>query len=323
MLWENAISRMDPPAHTRIRRKVSCHFSRRQAESIRSEVRCIVDEVFNQQGRSVDLVRSLSLPVPMKVLCRLLGLNERDWGDLEGWTNEFLNIFQPGLKTQEQSESISNASQHFVEFIGHFIDEKVRGEKDSLVGRLLTDQAGGASLSREELIGAVRGLITAGYETTAGTISAMCVCFANRPELVDELRENQSLIPRAVEEILRWETPVQLTTRYLGNDIVLHGERLTAGTAIGLLLGAANRDPDVFKEPDRVELHREAADHLSFGGGRHFCLGAYLARVELQEVAKAIAVRWRRIDMDPEKVTRRPNFQFRTIMHLPASPVWL
>lgn len=323
LLWRTAVSRMDPPEHARIRRRVSRPFTRRRAEGLRTVVREIAGEVLETivPGEPTDLVRRLSLPIPMKVLCRVLGVPEDDWGSLESWTNDFLTIFLPSAKTRDQFARIESASRQFVDYLDELIRSRRQNPAGDLISEFAADMDAKEGLSRDELIGAVRGLVTAGYETTAATISAACICFAERPDLIRRLRTDGESAAKAVEEILRWETPVQVSTRYLGRSVELYGRRLEAGTAIGLLLGAANRDPDVFPDPDRISLRRSGPDHLAFGGGRHFCFGAYLARVELQETLKAMASRWKRIELAPSAIERRRNFQFRTITHLPATPV--
>ena len=227
-------------------------------------------------------------------------------------------IFLPNVSGNEEIHRVQQASQNFIDYFGAMIDERRLKPRDDMTSDFaaVVDKENG--ISRAGLIGALRGLLTAGFETTAATISATFLGFAQQPEQLALLRENPDLIPGAVDELLRWETPVQVMVRYLGNDIQLGDSLLENGEACWLLLGAANHDPRRYSSPHAIDVARTATDHHSFGGGRHFCVGAYLARLELQLVLEQLSQRCRRIELRCDSVPRRQNFQFRSIESLPV-----
>lgn len=322
-LWRASLSMMDPPDHTRIRQLVGRAFTRRRAEALRPRVRVIVDEIFaGLEARDhLEIVRDLSLQLPMRVICELLGIERKDWEMLESWTPDVLKIFLPNANSAADLERLHRASQNFLDYFDRLIEARRREPRDDVTSSLAELEVANG-LTRDELVGAMRGLLTAGFETSAATISAAVLAFARQPEQLQLLQARPELVASAVEELLRWETPVQAQTRYLGAGLSLHGRELPRGSAMMLLLGAANRDPRRFANPERVDIALDCSDHVAFGGGRHFCLGAYLARVELQSVLETIALRWRRISVLDDPPMRRQHFQFRSIERMTAVVHW-
>jgi len=321
-LWRSAISMMDPPQHTRARRVIARPFSLRRVEQMRSMVADIVNEIFSElPSNQLEVVNDLALRVPMQVICKLLGIPAEDWPSLQAWTTDFLHIFLPNVGGAEEIARVQKASQNFINYFGGMIDARRAQPRDDITSDFaaLVDKENG--ISRIGLIGALRGLLTAGFETTAATISAAFLGFAKQPEQLELLRQNPELIPGAVDELLRWETPVQVLVRYLGRDIEPNGGSLQAGAACWLLLGSANHDPRHYPHPDKLDVSRAATDHHAFGGGRHFCVGAYLARLELQLVLQQMSQRYRRIELQCESAARKKNFQFPSIERLPVALV--
>lgn len=316
-MWQSAMSMMDPPEHTQVRRLVGRSFTRRRAEEMRPRIEALVDEVFQDlDGRAeFEVVADLALRVPMRVICGVLGIPESDWTMLQAWTPDFLRIFLPEAASPGDRARLDRASQNFMDYFGAMVDERLAVPRDDLTTGLAALHADGG-LSRDQLVGALRGLLTAGFETSAATITAGCLCLAERPDQLELLRARPDCVPAAVEEVLRWETPVRAHMRHLGSSRLIHGVELEAGAAVWLLLGSANRDPRRFADPDAVDVTRGDAAHLSFGGGRHFCLGAYLARVELQAVFSRFVRRYRAIERVTERPRRRPNFQFPSLERL-------
>ncbi len=316
-MWNSALSMMDPPEHTQVRRLVGRAFTWRRAEEMRPRIEALVEEVF--QGldgcAEFEVVGELALRVPMRVICGLLGIPESDWAMLQAWTPDFLRIFLPEAASPEDRARLDRASQNFMEYFGAMVDERLAAPQDDLTTALAALYADGG-LSRDQLVGVMRGLLTAGFETSAATITAGCLCLAEQPDQLALLRERPDCAPAAVEEVLRWETPVRAHMRHLGASRVFHGVELEAGAAVWLLLGSANRDPRRFPDPDVVDVTRGDVAHLSFGGGRHFCLGAYLARVELQAVFTRLVRRYRVIERVTEQPRRRLNFQFPSLERL-------
>jgi cytochrome P450 len=319
LLWDNALSMMDPPQHTRLRRVAARAFTSRQAEQLRPTIRKCVEDVLERVpiGEPVEVSGGFAAAIPMKVICMLLGIPERDWPELQAWTESFLPVFLPGNRNAAERAEIEAASTRFVDFFSRLLSSRRRHPGADLVSTLLAAEVDGQRLKEEALIGILRGLLTAGFETTASTITAGMLSL--EAEHRADLRANPDLIPNAVEELLRWETPVRLQARNITQPLALsHGE-LAKGSAVIVMLGAANHDPATFNEPDRLDIWRTGPAHLSFGAGRHFCLGAYLARVELQETLRFIVSKWIdwQVCTSPPAVRRSsPQFPALTSLHI-------
>jgi cytochrome P450 len=318
-LWRNAVSMMDPPRHACARRAISGPFTHRHVEQFRVKVNDIVINVFSDADfRNTDVVRDIAVQIPMHVICELLGIPTEDWPNLQSWTDDFLRIFLPDASAPETVERTQKASQNFIDYFGDMIDQRRQTPRDDLTSEFAASINTEGGIGKAGLIGALRGLLTAGFETTAATISAGFYAFAQQPEQFGMLRDQPELIPGAVEELLRWETPVQVISRYLGKDTQIHDTLLPAGEQIWLLTGAANHDPRNYDEPSLVNVERNVRDHFSFGGGRHFCLGAYLARLELQIVLQQLVTQCASVELLCDDVPRRDNLQFPSIESLPA-----
>jgi cytochrome P450 len=321
-MWRSSLSMMDPPEHTRVRRKLAVAFTHKRAEQLRPLVSGIVDSVVGAiHGRgAIDFARDVALPIPMRVICAVLGVPETDWPMLESWTPDFLRIFQPNAIDSATLQRVDRASGNFIGYFTQLLEERLRDPRDDLVSAFALENDDPVWI--DELVAALRGLLTAGFETTASTLSATALCAARDPSLLVLMRSGQTPRRLLAEEMLRWETPVRAHFRVLGEARELHGRDLPAGTTVFLHLGAANRDPAVFTDPESVVPDRVANPHLAFGGGRHFCLGACLARVELDLVLQAMGEFWEELQLAVSDVPRRPNAQFPGITSLPLSPCW-
>ena len=315
-LWRNAISMMDPPRHGKARRVISRPFTHRRVQGLEPLVSEIVTQSFAKMSATEFEVTELAADIPMRVICQFLGIPTSDWPKLQAWTNDFLRIFVPNANDAEEVTRVQQASQNFIDYFGALIDDRKQHPRDDMTSDFvkLIDEPNG--ITRLGLIGALRGLLTAGFETTAATICAIFLGFSRQPEQLALLRREPHLIPGAVDEFLRWETPVRLVVRYLGENTVLHGVPLQAGEPCWLLVGSANHDPRQYENPQDLNVARGVADHYAFGGGRHFCVGAYLAKLELQVVLQQLINRCDRIELCCDSVPRRENFQFPSINSL-------
>ncbi len=319
VLWRNAISMMDPPRHTCSRRAISRPFTNRNIDQFRELIDDIVAVVLAETDfENTDVVHDVGLKIPMRVICRLLGIPTADWPQLQSWTKDFLHIFLPETASPEIVERTQQASRNFINYFAEMIDQRLENPCDDLTSEFTAAMNSADGLNKAGLIGALRGLLTAGFETTAATISAGFYAFATQPEQYQRLREQPELISGAIEELLRWETPVQVIIRYIGKDTILHGTVLPAGTQVWLLTGAANHDPRKYDQPSRVDVSREISEHFSFGGGRHFCLGAYLARLELKILLQQLVKQCKSVELRCDNIKRRENLQFPSIESLPA-----
>jgi cytochrome P450 len=321
-MWRSSISMMDPPEHTRVRRKLAAAFTRKRADALRPMITGIVASVFDAlRGRdSIDFVREVALPIPMRVICGVLGVPESDWPMLESWTPDFLRIFQPDAIDAATLTRVDAASGNFIAYFTRLLESRLREPREDLVSEFAHHDDEPVWI--DELVAALRGLLTAGFETTAATLSATALCASRDPELLAVMRGGAESRLLLAEEMLRWETPVRAHFRVLGEDRDLHGHHLDAGTPVFLLLGAANRDPEVFVDPESVVPDRPENPHLAFGGGRHLCLGACLARAELDIAMQFMGEAWDTLRAAPGEPRRRANAQFPGIESLPLALRW-
>lgn len=274
-IYVNMLS-FDPPEHTRLRALVSKAFTQRQIQALAPRIQAITDELIDQfeHQETVDLVEAFAFPLPLTVICELLGVPAHDRVKFRRWSHAFLGIADSEL-------SFINSLTDFVTYIGQVIATRRREPQDDLVSRLVHAEEGDDRLTEQELYSMIALLIVAGHETTVNLISGGVAALLQHPDQEALLRREPALIDGAIEEILRYTAPVELATyRYVAQDVELGGVRLPRGTAVMVHIGSANRDGAVWEAPDQLDLSREANKHLAFGYGIHYCLGAPLARLE-------------------------------------------
>ncbi len=248
-----------------------------------------------------------------------LGIPDTDWDLLMEWTPDLLRMFVPDANDEEGIELCHRACANFIEYLGALVDRHRESPTDNLTSHLVALEEAGDRLSRDELISTLRGLITAGFETTMGLIGSMVLGLLQNPDQMTLLRSSPELVPNAVEEFLRWESPVHAHYRYLTTEWEVNGERMAPGERVLALIAAANRDPDLYRNPDRIDVRRPDIRHLSFGGGRHLCLGAPLARLEAQVAIGELLRRFDPIHLATSEFHRRPHFQFMLLERLPIT----
>jgi cytochrome P450 len=266
----------DPPHHDQLRALVSRAFTpRRVAESeprIRSFAKRLVDEL---PDGDFDLVPALSVPLPVAVIAEILGVDASRQDDFRRWSDAMVGMMDHPPEPDMVQSSI--------ELIGYFreqIEERKKRPKDDMMSDLLEAEIDGRRLTDEELDAFFIMLLVAGNETTTNWLSNHLNILARRPDLWKACREDRSLVPLALEETLRYDAPVQNLGRETTRDVEIHSVTIPQGSRVVVSFGAANRDPDVFEDPDDYRLDRGECRHLAFGQGRHFCLGAGLARME-------------------------------------------
>lgn len=320
-MWANSISMSDPPDHTRLRRLLSPAFTPRATEGYRPMVERVVAEALDavQARGEMEVMSEFAMVVPMRVICGLLGIPDEDWGMLMEWTPDFLRMFIPDANDAEGIELCHRACGNFIEYLGGLVDRHRESPTDNLTSRLVAVEEAGDRLSRDELIATLRGLLTAGFETTMGLIGSMVLGLLQNPEQMALLRSSPELVPNTVEEFLRWEAPLHAHYRYLTTEWEVDGERMAPGERVLALIAAANRDPDLYDRADEVDIRRPQIRHLSFGGGRHLCLGAPLARMEAQVAVGELLRRFDPIHLAATEFRRRPHFQFRLLERLPVT----
>ncbi|RSS43471.1 cytochrome P450 [Streptomyces sp. WAC07061] len=288
----------DPPHHTRLRRLVAREFTARRVEAMRPRVQRITDELLDamaaRPGRSADLVEALAFPLPMTVICELLGVPDLDRERFRRWSNE---IVAPRPQTTNEE-----AFAQLTSYLTDLVAEKAKSPGEDLLSALIrTRDEDGDSLSPDELIGMAFLLLVAGHETTVNLISNGARALFAHPDQLAALRADcDGLLGGAVEEMLRYDGPVQNATyRYAARDVELGGVRIPSGSVVLASLAGAGRDPARFAEPDVFDIRRAPGGHLAFGHGLHFCLGAPLARMEGRIAVRSLLERFPALEADP------------------------
>ncbi|MFJ4775902.1 cytochrome P450 [Streptomyces sp. NPDC088762] len=290
----------DPPHHTRLRRLVARAFTPRRIEALRPRVQEVTDELLDAMAaapdRRADLIAALAAPLPMTVICELLGVPDLDRERFRSWSGEIVAPVDP-------AGTDGRVLEHMTAYLFELVGAKARTPGDDLLSALIrTRDEDGDQLSPEELIGMAFLLLVAGHETTVNLIGNGIRALLAHPDQLAALRADpDGLIDGAVEEMLRYDGPVQHATyRFARADLEIGGTRIEAGSSVVVALAAADRDPSRFAEPDVFDIRRPAQGHLAFGHGIHFCLGAPLARMEGRIAIRTLLERFPDLEPDPE-----------------------
>ena len=279
---------MDPPEHTRIRRLVASAFTARRVEELRPRVAKLVDELLDGVVRlppPVDLVENFSFPLPVQVICELLGVPAQDRHTFHSWSDAMMGDID---RDPAQMEAAFTAMG---QYLGGLIAAKRAEPADDLMTALIAARDERDRLSERELVTLCIGLLVGGHETTANQINMFLLTLLHHPEELARLRAEPESVPQAVEELMRFTQLGEAAAgmpRITTEPVELSGVTIPAGAAVLPAMGAANRDPRSFPDPDRLDLTRVVNQHLSFGAGVHHCLGAQLARMELQEALRGL-----------------------------------
>jgi cytochrome P450 len=273
---------LDPPDHTRLRGLVSKAFTPRVVEAMRSRVQQIVDELLGGSAPGdVELIETIAYPLPVRVVCEMLGVPPEDHDTFKGWSRLLAQAMdpQPG-QTPQASAARREAGNAFAQYFRELLARRrARPERD-LLSQLAAAADISHALSEDELLSTCIFLLAAGHETTVSLIANGVLALARHPQQFELLRTGPPLASSAVDEVLRYDAPVQLALRVAKEAIAIHDHVVSPGCQIIVLLGAANRDAERFDDPDRFDLRRGDPHHLAFGLGPHFCLGAALARLQ-------------------------------------------
>lgn len=295
---------MDPPDHTRLRKLVSKAFTPRTVEQLRPHVADLVNTMLDEVDPSgFDLISSLGFPLPVTVICEMLGVPAEDRHLFGPWSSDASRMLDADLDEATIQRGVM-AFMQLVNYLNGIFEERRAAPRDDLLSALLAAEEEGDRLSEEELRSTVVLLFVAGHETTMNLIGNGTVAMMRQRDQWERLVADPSLAPGAVEECLRFDGPVHLTGRTATVPSVVAGVEIEPGQGLITLLAAANRDPARFPDPDRLDITRPDNQHLTFSHGIHYCLGAALARLEGQEVFKAMAQRFPTLELTEEPVHR-------------------
>lgn len=296
VMGEHIMLGMDEPEHPRYRGLVSKAFRQKsiaqwEDEVVASIANDLIDG-FADRGRA-ELVREFTFPFPTKVIASLLGLPQEDYLSFQKWSIAILSVH--GAR-----EKAIAGSQELKEYLAGVLAERRREPREDLISELATVEVDGEKLTDEEIFSFLRLLITAGIETTYRSTGNLLLTLLEHPDQLDAIRQDRSLIPQAIEELVRYEVPLLNITRVAQKDTELHGVPIPAGSTLMLMLAAANRDEARFDDPDSFDIFREQRAHIGFGSGPHVCLGMHLARLEMRVALTLMLDRLPNLRLDPD-----------------------
>jgi cytochrome P450 len=275
----------DPPRHTKLRALITSAFTPKSILNLETRIRNLsaglIDSVI-EKGE-MDLLEEYAVPLPMKVIAQMLGIPSQDWPQFRRWSDVILNLSYsvPGGEAGKQAEQqFAAVWDEMSAYLAELLKERRASPKDDLLTRLLEAEVDGERLAHDEILGFFQLLLVAGHETTTNLISNTILCLLEYPDQLARIRADPALTGSAVEEVLRFRSPVQWMFRAVKRRLELHDQTIPAGTLILTMIGSANRDPRVFANAGQFDIARDPNPHIAFGQGAHFCLGAPLARLE-------------------------------------------
>jgi pimeloyl-[acyl-carrier protein] synthase len=312
---KDAMLSADPPRHTRLRLLVNKAFTPGAVADLAPFIQRFVDDVIDtvQPRGRLDVIRDLAYPLPATVIAEMLGVPHADRDRFKQWSDDIAAVignFPGGLSEGVLRRGVHGMRELRAYFRGIVVQRRVE-PRDDLISALVKAQQEGDRLNEAELLANAVLLLNAGHETTTNLIGNGILALLRHPDQLGRLREDPARIPTAVEELLRYDSPVQFTSRVLKTDLTLGGKQLRAGQTVLLVLGAANRDPAQFPDPDRLDVGRADNKHLSFGLGSHYCLGAPLARLEGRIVFETLLRRLPGLRLAGSAPVYRQNFNLR------------
>ncbi|HEV2069094.1 MAG TPA: cytochrome P450 [Acidimicrobiales bacterium] len=308
----------DPPDHTRLRGLVSKAFTPRTVEALRPHIVRLADEVLDTLGTGeVEVMAALAFPLPVSVIGEMLGVPRADRPQFQRLVRASAAALEPFVSS-ESLAAANEATLEMEDYFRHLVAERRKAPTDDLLSKLIAAEDGGDQLSTQELLATAILLFAAGFETTTNLIGNGLLALLRHPAELERLRQDPSLLPSAVEELLRYDSPVQVNGRIAGDTVEFDGHTFPPGATLLVLQGAANRDPARFPEPDRLDIGRTDGASMSFGTGIHFCLGAALARVEGQVVFGRLLERYRTIELLDDNPRYRDSITLRGLAELPV-----
>ena len=314
---------LDPPDHTRLRRLVSKAFTPRRIEQLRGHVTDILDGLLSdvKPGEPFDVISTIAYPLPLIVICELMGVPVEDRHQFEGWSSDATRLLDGDIDEETLNKGLI-AAMYFLNYFNALFEQRRAAPRDDLLSGLLAVEDGGDVLSEEEMRSIVLLLFLAGHETTVNLIgNGLFAVLQQRDQWERLCADPEGLKASAVEEFLRYDGPVHVTGRTATEDLEVNGRLFPKQSQVVTLLAAANRDPERFPDPDRLDIGREDNQHLTFSHGIHYCLGAALARLEGQVVFSTLAQRYpdMKLAVPADEVEYREHFVLRGLKALPVT----
>jgi cytochrome P450 len=310
---------MEPPNHTRVRRLVSNAFTPRFVENLRPRVQGIMHDLVDQVGGSGEFdLMQVAEPLPVTVIAEMLGVPSADQHHLRPWSADICKMYELNPSEDMQRDAV-RASTEFSTYLRELARARKHDPGEDLISQLALVADAGETLTEDELVGTCVLLLNAGHEATVNSTLLGWWSLFRDPDRLKELRADRSLLPNAIEELLRFDTPLQMFERWVLEPFEIHGVEIPRGAELGLLFGSANHDPSVFERPDELDLTREPNPHLTFGAGIHFCLGAPLGRQELQVSFSTLMDRFPTLE-PVEEPRWKPNYIIRGLEGLRVRP---
>ncbi len=316
---DHSILELEPPNHTRIRGLIQKAFMARQIERLRGRVETLTHQLIDEmegQGQA-NLLDKFATTIPVFVIAELLGVPTENSDDLLNWSHAMVGMYELG-RSAEQEKNAVQAAQEFVAYIRDFVEFRRKKPEDDLISKLIEVEESGEKLTEKELISTCILLLNAGHEATVNVVGNGVYALLKNPEQLELWRSDPAVGKTAVEELLRFDTPLHLFNRWVLEDLEYKGHHFPFGTQVALLLGAANRDPVAFDNPNQLDLRRQKNKHVSFGGGIHFCIGAPLARLELQTSLPLLLNRLPKLSLI-EEPTYKNSYHFHALKSLNVS----
>ena len=311
---------LDPPDHTRLRALVNKAFTPRAVAALEPHIRELMTTLLDavDDPAAFDLMEAVAKPLPVIVIAEMLGIPPEDRAQFAVWSDQRARILEPTLSPEER-ETADAAMRSLDEYLVPIISERKADPKDDIISALAQAEEEGDKLTEREVLIMLRLLLVAGNETTTNLIGNGVLALLRHPDQLAALREDPGLIPSAVEELLRFDSPVQVDMRSVRDDCDVNGFPLRRGDSVVMLLGAANRDPDRFEAPDRLDVRRGNQNHLAFGRGIHHCLGAPLARLEGRVVLETLIERFGSMRLLEDRPAFRSSVVLRGLLALPVA----
>ncbi|MGH7803006.1 MAG: cytochrome P450, partial [Candidatus Binatia bacterium] len=315
--FQSSMLYLDPPDHQRLRSLVTRAFNAKRVADMEPRIHAIADVLIDamQAKGHAELVADFAHPLPATVISEMIGIPLEDRDLLRAWTEDLARGLE-FMVTPEQAEAGNRAADGMTDYMLRLIDRRRCDPGDDLIDALIAAEEAGGRLSDEELVTICALLFVAGHETTKSLIASTVLALLRSPSERALLAERPDLAPGVVQEVLRYESPVQMTARRAVSEIRIGGRDIGAGDVVVLLLGAANRDPSHYDDPDRLDVRRDGRPPLAFGGGIHFCLGAALAKAETEIAVNALLRRLLAMELATERIAWRPTATLRGVQCL-------